>query len=170
MRFERYPSMNLPFATPFPFESVEAVLAMPFGEFWVAFAVLGPAASIYASGIPGALLPISFSSGALLGGALGMAAVSAGALVGALVLYALLERGPKVALRRKYGNRLKQVDDLVSRRGILLIIGLRLVGVPHVAVTVLCAMASVSVRRYAQATIVGVFPAIALATAAGAAI
>jgi uncharacterized membrane protein YdjX (TVP38/TMEM64 family) len=162
--------MDLQVTASLPLERIEAILAMPLGEFWVALAVLGLTASIYASGIPGALLPISFSSGALLGGALAMAAVSAGALVGALVLYALLERGSKVALRRKYGGRLERVDDLVARGGILPIIGLRLAGVPHVAVTALCAMATVGVRRYAIATLIGIFPAIALAAAAGAAL
>lgn len=162
--------MDLPFATLLPFDRFQAILAMPFGEVWLAAAVLGLTASIYASGIPGALLPISFSSGALLGGALGMAAVAAGALLGALVLYALLERGSQATLRHKYGDRLKRLDDLVSRGGILAIIGMRLVGVPHVAVTALCAMAAVGARRYALATIVGVFPAIALAAIAGAAL
>lgn len=153
-----------------PLERIEAILAMPLGELWVALAVLGLTASIYASGIPGVLLPISFSSGALLGGPLGMAVVSAGALVGALVLYALLDRGSEVALRRKFGDRLQRVDDLVSRGGILPIIGLRLAGVPHLAVTALCAMATVGIRRYALATIIGIFPAIALAAVAGAAL
>ena len=162
--------MDLSFATLLPFDRLEAILAMPFGEVWLAAAVLGLTASIYASGIPGALLPISFSSGALLGGALGMAAVTVGALLGALVLYALMERGSQATLRRKYGARLKRLDDLASRGGILPIIGLRLVGVPHVAVTALCAIAAVGVRRYALATIVGVFPAIALSALAGAAL
>lgn len=162
--------MELPFATFLPFDRIEAILVMPFGEFWLAMAVLGLTASVYALGIPGALLPISFSSGALLGGALGTVAVAGGAIVGALALYALLERGSQATLRRKYGDRLQRVDDLVSRGGILPIIGLRLAGVPHVAVTALCAMAAVGVRRYAIATLVGIFPAIALAATAGAAL
>src|SRR5687767_6247803 len=118
--------MDLPFTTLLPFDRLEAILAMPFGEVWLAAAVLGLTASIYASGIPGALIPISFSSGALLGGALGTVAVAAGALLGALVLYALLERGSQATLRQRYGDRLKRLDDVVSRGGIFSIIGLRL--------------------------------------------
>lgn len=160
--------MELPFAALVPFDRLEAMLAMPFGEVWLAAAILGLTASIYASGIPGALLPISFSSGALLGGALGMTTVAAGALVGALVLYSLLVRGSQATLRHKYGDRLKRLDKLASRGGILPIVGLRLAGVPHFAVTALCALAAVGPRRYALATIVGVFPAIALSATAGA--
>ena len=160
--------MDLPFALPI--DRLEAVIAMPLGEVWLAAALLGLTASIYASGIPGALLPISFSSGALLGFALGTAAVAAGALLGALVLYALLERGSQATLRRKYGDHLKRLEDIVSRGGILPIVGLRLAGIPHVVVTALCAMGAVGIRRYAWATILGVFPAIAISAIAGAAL
>ena len=162
--------MDLSLAAFVPVDRLEAMLAMPFGEVWLAAAILGLTASIYASGIPGALLPISFSSGALLGGVLGIATVAAGALVGALVLYALFARGSQVTLRLKYADRLKRLDDLAARGGILPIVGLRLVGVPHVAVTALCALAAVGPRRYALATIVGLFPAIALSATAGAAL
>jgi uncharacterized membrane protein YdjX (TVP38/TMEM64 family) len=157
-------------STLLPMDLFEALLAMPLGEVWLAAGVLGLTASIYASGIPGALLPISFSSGALLGGVLGTAAVAVGALLGALVLYAWLERGSQASLRRRYGEHLKRLDNIVTRGGILPIIGLRLAGVPHIAVTTLGAMAAVGSRRYALATIVGVFPAIALAASAGAAL
>lgn len=162
--------MDLVFARLLPVDRFEAMLAMPFGEVWLAAAILGLTASIYASGIPGALLPISFSSGALLGGALGMATVAAGALAGSLVLYALFARGSQATLRHKYGERLKRLNDLAARGGILPIVGLRLAGVPHVAVTALCALAAIGPRRYALATIIGLFPAIALSATAGAAL
>lgn len=162
--------MDFSFTSLLPLARFEAMLTMPFGEVWLAAAILGLTASIYASGIPGALLPISFSSGALLGAALGIAAVAAGALAGSLVLYALFERGSQVSLRHKYGERLERLDDLASRGGILPIIGLRVAGVPHVLVTALCALASVGLRRYALATIAGVLPAIALSATAGAAL
>lgn len=162
--------MDIPFARLLPFDRFEALLAMPLGEVWLAAAILGLTASVYASGIPGALLPISFSSGALLGGLLGMAAVGAGALLGSLVLYKLFEKGSQATLRRKYGERLKRLDAFASRGGLMPIIGLRLAGVPHIAVTALCALAAVGPRRYALATIAGVFPAIALSATAGAAL
>ena len=160
--FERYHPDGPPFRPLVTLECFQAMLAMPFGEVWLAAAVLSLTASVYASGIPGALLPISFSSGALLGGALGMAMVAAGALIGSLVLYAPFERGSQATLRHRYAERLKRLDNLASRGGILPIIGLRLVGVPHIAVTALCKLAGVGPGRYALATILGIFPAIAL--------
>lgn len=147
-----------------------AAQAMPHGEAWLAVAFFAVTASIYASGIPGALLPLSFSSGALLGGGLGMAVVAGGALIGSLVLYALFERGSRGVLRRRFGERLGRLEGMASRGGILPIIGLRLAGAPHIAVTALCALAAVGPRRYALATFVGVTPAIVLSALAGAAI
>ena len=160
--------MESSFASFLPTDSIDLLLAMPFAEVWLTMGFLGLTASIYATGIPGALLPISFSSGAMLGGVLGVGAVAAGATAGSVLLYVLLKRSSEAALRRKYGGQMQRLDDLASRGGILSIIGMRLVGVPHVAVTAICAFGSVGGRRYALATIVGLFPAIALSATAGA--
>lgn len=170
MRSSDTKGMDLPLSAFLPLDRIEALLVMPFGEIWLAAAIMGLTASFYASGIPGALLPISFSSGALLGGAFGIASVATGALAGSLILYALLERGSHTALRDKYEDRLARLEELASRGGILPIIGLRLVGAPHVVVTALCALTSVGPRRYAVATLAGLLPAIALSATAGAAL
>lgn len=162
--------MNSALTDWLPLGAIDTLLAMPFGEGWLALAFLALTASIYASGVPGALLPLSFSSGALLGWTLGLAAVGAGAMIGSLLLYRLLERSSHGALRRRYGDQLKRLDALAARGGVLPLIGLRLAGVPHLAVTAFCALASVGPRRYALATFVGVLPAIALSAIAGAAI
>ena len=170
MPFARSISMESALLELLPLDSIQAMLAAPFGEVWVALGFFTLAASVYASGVPGTLLPISFSSGALLGGALGMLAVGLGALLGALVLYKLFERGSRGALQNKYGHHLAKLDGLAKRGGILPLIGLRLVGLPHLAVTAVCALASVGPRRYALATAIGVLPAIALSSIAGAAL
>jgi uncharacterized membrane protein YdjX (TVP38/TMEM64 family) len=162
--------MNFPLTDWFPTGSLEALQALPFGEGWLALGFFALTASVYAAGVPGTLLPISFSSGALLGWSLGIAAVGGGALVGALVLYRFLERASQATLRRKYERHLERLDGWAARGGILPVIGLRLAGVPHLAVTALCAVAAVGPRRYAIATAVGVLPAIALTSIAGAAI
>ena len=153
-----------------PVTAIEAVLAAPLGEVWVALAFFALTASVFASGIPGTLLPISFSSGLVLGGVLGMAAVAGGAVFGGMVLYFALERGSRATLATRFGSRLDKLEALAERRGILPVIVLRLVGVPHLAVTALCALAAVGPRRYAAATAIGIIPAIALASTAGAAL
>jgi uncharacterized membrane protein YdjX (TVP38/TMEM64 family) len=151
-----------------PVDAIQAMLAAPFGELWVALAFFAITASAYASGVPGTLVPLSLSSGAMLGGILGMAAVGGGAMIGSLLLYRLLARGSQMAIRKRLGDRLQRLDAIAAKGGILPIIGLRLAGVPHIAVTALCAVASVGSRRYAVATFVGVLPAIALSAMAGA--
>ena len=153
-----------------PLAHLESILAMPFGEAWLALAFFALTASVYATGIPGTLLPISFSSGLLLGSAAGMAVVAAGAMLGAQALYAALERGPRTALRRKYSQHLDRLEGIAARGGILPIIGLRLAGLPHIAVTGICAVAAVGPHRYALATAAGVLPAIALSSIAGASV
>lgn len=152
-----------------PFGLFEQLAAAPFGEFWLALGFFALTASIYATGVPGTLVPISFSSGLLLGPA-GMVVVGAGAMLGALVMYIALERCSHATLRRKYARHLSRLDRLKSAGGIVPLIGLRLIGLPHVIVTGLCALAAVGPRRYALATAVGVVPAIALSSIAGATI
>lgn len=149
-----------------PLDTIEAVLAAPLGELWVALAFFAITASAYASGLPGTLLPISFSSGMLLG-VLGTLAVGAGVLIGAQALYFMLERGSRTTLREKYGEHLSRLDGLIAKGGIFPLIGLRLAGMPHIAVTALCALAAVGPRRYAVATAVGVLPAVTLSSMAG---
>ena len=162
--------MDLPFASLISAEKIEMFLALPFAEAWLVAGILGLTASIYATGVPGALLPISFSSGALLGETLGMAAVTCGALAGSLVLYAVLKRTPINRLHDRFGHHIQRIEGLASNKGILAISGLRIAGMPHLAVTALCALASVGPRRYAVATSIGLFPIIALSATAGAAI
>ena len=151
-------------------DKTEIILAMPLAEVWLAMAFLGLAVCIYATGIPGALVPVSFSSGALLGETLAIAAVAAGALFGSVILFCGLVRGTRSISQHRYGRHIKRLDHAVSRGGILPIIGLRLIGVPHLAVTGVCALASIGLRRYAISTLVGILPAIAIAATAGAAL
>ena len=99
-----------------------------------------------------------------------MLAVAAGALIGSLVLYTLFERGSRATIRQKYADKMQRLDGIAAKGGILPIIGLRLAGIPHIAVTAVCALAAIGPKRYALATVVGVFPAIALSALAGAAI
>ena len=153
-----------------PLDFLERLLTLPFGEGWLALAFFALTASVYATGIPGTLLPISFSSGLLLGGVAGVSAVAAGAMLGSLTLYYVLERGSQATLKRRFARHLDRLEGVVARGGLFPIIGLRLAGLPHLAVTGLCAFAAVGPRRYAIATAIGVLPAIALSAFAGAAV
>lgn len=153
-----------------PLDLLEPLMALPFGESVLALAFLALTATVYATGVPGTLVPISFSSGLLLGTVTGTAVVAAGAMLGALTLYWILERGSRAMLARRFEKHLVRLGGLATRGGIWPVVGLRLAGMPHLAVTGLCAVAAVGPRRYAVATAVGVLPAIALSALAGAAV
>jgi uncharacterized membrane protein YdjX (TVP38/TMEM64 family) len=151
-------------------QAAASLASLPLGEAWLAAAIFGLTASIYASGIPGALIPVSFSSGMLLGGGVGAATVGAGALLGSTILYVALERLSRAALRARFERQLETADRWTRRGGLFPLVALRLVGLPHLAVTAVCALTGVGIRRYALATAVGIFPAIALSSIAGSAI
>jgi uncharacterized membrane protein YdjX (TVP38/TMEM64 family) len=127
-------------------------------------------AMVVGFGVPGVLLPISFSSGAMLGGWEGMAAVAAGALLGSHAFFLATRRWLAARVRRRWGDRLKGFDREIARRGFVYLLGLRLTGVPHVLVTTASALSPIRARSFALATLIGFVPAIGLAAMAGSAV
>ena len=107
---------------------------------------------------------------ALLGGWLGMAVVVAGAVLGSQAFFVLTRRWLAARVRAKLGDRLHKFDRELGRRGIFYVIGLRLMGAPHFLVTAGSALSPLPARSFAFATLVGILPAIALASAAGSAL
>jgi len=133
-------------------------------------ALLALTAAVMASGTPGALLPISFSSGALLGGWIGMAVVIAGAVLGSHALFLVMRRWFADRLRRRWGERLARFDRNMESRGFYYLLGLRLVGTPHLLLTASCALSAIRARSFVMATLLGLMPAITLAAMAGSAV
>lgn len=127
-------------------------------------------AVLIAFGVPGVLMPISFSSGALLGGWEGMGVVCVGALLGSQAFFVVTRRWLSAGIRSRWGERLKRFDGEIERRGFVYLLGLRLVGVPHVALTAASALSPIRARSFALATLLGFSPAIALAAMAGSAV
>lgn len=127
-------------------------------------------AALLGMGVPGVVVPLSLSSGALLGGWLGMAVVVAGAVLGSQAFFVLTRRWLAARVRAKLGDRLHKFDRELGRRGIFYVIGLRLMGAPHFLVTAGSALSPLPARSFAFATLVGILPAIALASAAGSAL
>lgn len=136
----------------------------------LAFAFLTLTAAVMASGVPGFLVPISFSSGALLGGWFGMAVVIAGAVLGSHALFVVTRRWLSDRLRRRWGERLARFDRNIEKRGFYYLLGLRLIGAPHVLVTASSALSAVRARSFVLATMLGFLPAITLAAMAGSAV
>ena len=136
----------------------------------LAFALMALTATLVAFGVPGVLLPLSFSSGALLGGWFGMLVVIAGAMLGSQVLFVATRRWLADRLRRRWGAQLSRYDRTMEQRGFIYLLGLRLVGAPHLLVTASSALSAIRARSFVLATLLGFLPAIGLAAMAGSAL
>ena len=152
------------------FEQVPVLAALMGSELLLGLALLAVTATLVACGVPGVLVPISFSSGALLGGWLGMLCVIAGAVLGSQVVFVTTRRWLAARVRRRWGERLRHFDRAISKRGFYYLLSLRLVGVPHVLVSAAGAVSAIRARSFALATLLGFLPAIALAAMAGSAV
>lgn len=152
------------------FEQVPFLAALIGSELLLGLALLTLTATLVALGVPGVLVPISFSSGALLGSWLGVLCVVAGAVIGSQLFFIAMRRGFSARVRRRWGDRLDHFDRAISRRGFYYLLGLRLVGVPHLLVTGASALSAIRARSFALATLLGFLPAITLAAMAGSAL
>ncbi len=152
------------------FEQVPFLAALANSELLLGLALLTVTATLIALGVPGVLVPLSFSSGALLGGWLGMLVVIAGALIGSHAFFVATRRWLAAHVRTRWGDRLDNFDREIGRRGLLYVTGLRLAGVPHFLVTAASALSPMRTRSFALATLLGFLPAVALAAMAGSAV
>ena len=95
----------------------------------------------------------------MFGLAAGIAIVLVAAVLGAIVAFGLGRTLGRDAVQRFTGTRVARVDALLRRRGILAVIGLRLVPVvPFTAVNYAAGLTSVGVRDYVLGTAVGIVP------------
>jgi len=152
------------------FEHVPFIATLAGSEVLLALVFLGLTAALTAFGVPGVIVPISFSSGALLGGWFGMAVVIVGAMIGSHALFAVTRRWLSDRFRRRWGERLAKLDTNIRDRGFYYLLGLRLVGAPHLLVTASSAVSAIRTRSFALATLLGFLPAITLAAMAGSAV
>ena len=149
------------------FEHIPVLASLLGSEVLLGLALLTLTATLVALGVPGVLLPISFSSGALLGGWAGMAVVAAGAVIGSQLLFVATRRWLAARVRRRWGARLERFDRDIARRGFYYLLGLRLTGAPHMLVTTSSALSAIHARSFVLATLLGFLPAIAFAAMAG---
>lgn len=98
-------------------------------------------------------------AGALFGLALGVAVVLAAALIGAAAAFALSRALGRDAVERITGGRVGQIDALLSQRGVVAVVGVRLVPVlPFTAINYAAGLSSVRPRDYALGTALGIVP------------
>lgn len=112
---------------------------------------------------------LSVAAGLLFGLAGGLTVVMAGALVSALGAFALSRLLGRRALQRVDSDRLRRLDALLRRRGLLAVIGVRLVPLlPFTALNYACGLTAVRVRDYVLGTAVGIAPGAAAYVTLGA--
>lgn len=164
---EHYPRVDI---VGWIIEQVPFLASLMRSELLLALAFLTLTATLVAFGVPGVLMPISFSSGVLLGGWFGMLVVIAGAVLGSQLLFVATRCWLADRFRRRWGERLVRFDRKIAKRGFLYLLGLRLVGAPHVVVTASSALSAIRPRSFLLATLLGLMPAIAFAAMAGSAV
>lgn len=102
---------------------------------------------------------LSTVAGVLFGLVPGVALVLLAALLGAAGAFGLGRLLGRGAVERFTGARVARVDELLRRRGLLAVIGVRLVPVvPFTAVNYAAGLTAVRIRDYALGTALGIIP------------
>jgi len=132
---------------------------------WVGLAGLaGPAlfvllyAGLTLTPVPASLLGVA--GGVLFGLPVGLSVVLTGAVLGAVAGFAGARWLGRDTVRRFAGPRLRRLDELVHRRGLLAVLGARLVPlVPFTTLNIVLGLTAVGWRDYVVGTVVGILPA-----------
>lgn len=156
-------------AEPMIVDFLASLQALLQNELALALALFGLTAALIACCVPGMIVPLSVSSGALLGGWQGILVVTAGAVLGSQALFLVTRHLLRHRVKRRFGDRLANFEKHVTKRGFFYLVGLRLIGAPHFLVTAGCALSSLRTRSFAAATLIGLLPVISLTSVAGSA-
>ncbi len=98
-------------------------------------------------------------AGVLFGLTWGVTVVMAAALLGAAAAFALSRVLGRDGVERITGQRVERVDALLSRRGVLAVVVIRLIPVlPFTAINYIAGLTSVRTRDYAIGTTLGILP------------
>lgn len=131
----------------------------------VVYAAIFAAASL----TPAPATVLTVGAGALFGWTVGVPVALAGSLVGAMISFGAARLLGRTTVEGLGGGRLVRLDEMVRRRGIAAVIGIRLVPTgPFAIVNAACGLTAVRVRDYAIGTTVGMVPGIVTFVAFGA--
>lgn len=139
-------------------------------ELLLAGIVFAATATIIALWVPGLLLPIAATSGAVMDAWIATGVVSLGALAGSMVIFATTRRFASGRVPARVESFLEEFEGRFHSGGAWVVFGLRLVGTPHFLVSAGSALTPMPARSFAAATLAGMAPAILLASLAGSAI
>ena len=151
-----------------PLPNIDQIRAFAAASGWpggVAFAVLFGLATL--TPLPKSVA--SIAAGVIWGLGAGVALVYTGAMIGAGLSFALGRILGREAVERFTGARIARVDDLMTRRGLASIIGVRLIPViPFTVINYTASLTAVSGRDYALGTALGIIPGTLAFVAVGA--
>jgi uncharacterized membrane protein YdjX (TVP38/TMEM64 family) len=133
----------------------------------VASAAFLLAAALMAFGVPGVVIPLSVASGALVSPPFAGVSVALGALVGSQALFLASRRALGSRSHGKIDAFVAKVEGNFRRYGFWYVVGLRLAGAPHFALTPACAVLPIGKGAFAAATLLGLLPVTFLAAALG---
>lgn len=103
---------------------------------------------------------LSIGAGLLFGVPEGLAVVMAGAVVGATAAFGTARALGRQAIARVDSEQLRRLDRLLRRRGLLAVIGVRLIPVlPFGPLNYACGLTGVATRDYLLGTVIGILPA-----------
>ncbi len=151
-----------------PLPSVEDIRAAATAAGWMG-AVLFVVGYGVATLTPIPKIVVSIAAGLTWGWALGVVLVYAGALIGAALAFAIGRALGREAVERFTGARVARVDEILEHRGLIALIGVRLVPVlPFTVINYTAGLTSVSRRDYAIGTMLGILPGTLAYVAVGA--
>ena len=153
-----------------PLHQLEPMLALLDSELLLAGIVFIATAVLIALCVPGVLLPMAVSSGAILGAWDASAAVLLGAAAGSQLFFLAARHFAGERVRARLGERLQAFQERFADHGIAYVVALRVIGTPHFLVTAGSALTPIRASNFALATLLGFLPAVAIAAATGSAI
>lgn len=136
-------------------------------DWMLAGAVFLLTATLMAVGIPGVVVPLSVASGALLGPAYAAGTVALGGLIGSQLFFLGARRALSGRPRRPLGELVVKIQRNFGRYGFWYVVGLRLAGAPHFAISTACAVLPIGKTAFAAATLIGLLPVAFLAASLG---
>lgn len=146
------------------------LLLLADNELLLAAIILAVTTAVVALWLPGLLLPIAASSGAVMDVWTAAGVVSMGALAGSLIIFATTRRFARDRVPAKVASFVTAFETRFHAGGAWVVFGLRLVGTPHFLVSAASALTPMPARNFALATLAGMMPAILLASLAGSAL
>jgi uncharacterized membrane protein YdjX (TVP38/TMEM64 family) len=131
----------------------------------VLYAMIAAVASLS----PGPATVLTVGSGMLFGWPAGIPVALSASLTSALINFTLARVLGRATVRGLAGQRLERLDAALRRRGLLAVIGIRLVPMaPFAVVNAACGLSGVRVRAYLLGTAVGLLPGTVTFVAVGA--